>query len=61
MKYNDCLRMKKEQLMMIGLKYIEDMEKMAELLAETVKKKIEDPCGRLTPLMKYTTGEVRRT
>ena len=53
--------MKKEQLMMIGLKYIEDMEKMAELLAETVKKKIEDPCGRLTPLIKYTTGEVRRT
>ena len=42
-------------------KYIEDMEKMAELLAEAVEKKIEDPCGRLTPLIKYTTGEVRRT
>ena len=29
------------------------------LFREAVEKKIEDPCGRLTRLIKYTTGEVK--
>ena len=29
------------------------------VLRKTVEKIIEDPCGRLTRIIKYTTGEVK--
>ena len=29
------------------------------LLREVVESEIEDPCGRLTRLIKYTTGEAK--